>query len=242
MRVLEVALVDPSFPVATSSAEGELINEIRGKCGYVVNGIDWVCRKIGLPSPIEAIFDPICGDFSAVDAMAINWETMARSLDQVSGNYAKLAEALPHVWTGEDAAAALARLVDFAEATGTQSEGAALISDALEDMLVAVKAAVEFLAELLSLVDELVLKLLASPIGIAAEILKGGKTVRRIITLVNRAIDLIDKLKEIVPPVLQALALLSAMMKGTRILFQIGNFATNTNAGLKADDVAEAGY
>ncbi len=110
--------------------------------------------------------------------MASNWAVLGQGLGVVQANMASMAQALPEVWGGDAAAAAQGRIVEFSEGFAVQSEGTALIAAAMQDMLVATKAVMELVAELLSLVDEVVLKVAASVLGWAKEIATGGASCR----------------------------------------------------------------
>lgn len=243
MSALSVSLVDPAstFTPNTAGGDGPLIDQLRDNCGFVIQGVDWVCRQLGFDL-IAAIFDPIAGDYDAVDAMAANWGALGAGLGQIGGNYRALADATPSVWTGEASRAAVGKLSDFAGGFETQAEGAALISTAMQDMLVATKAVVELLADLLSMVDDAVLMLISSAIRMAKEIATGGATVRKIISLVNRAIAAVKTLENVVPPLLQACAIMSTMLKGLGAVFFVGNVAANSDSGSQVDDVAHAGF
>ncbi len=207
MTALTVHLVDPTttFTPSTAGGEGPLIDELRDNCGFVIQGIDWVLRQVGIDL-IAAIFDPIAGDYDAVDAMASNWGVLGAGLGQIGDNYTALTGAVSQVWTGQAATAATGKLGDFAGGFATQAEGARLVSTAMQDMLVATKAVVELIADTLSMVDDLVVWLLSSWLRAAKELATGGETIRKIVGLVNRAIDAVRTLKDVVPPLLQACA------------------------------------
>lgn len=243
MSTLAVRLVDPTstFTPSSSGSEGALVDDLRDNCGFVIQGVDWVCRKIGFDL-IAAIFEPIAGDFDAVDAMASNWAALGAGLGQIGQNYATLGGAAPQVWTGYASTSCIGKLGEFADGFDTQAEGAALISTAMQDMLVATKAVVELVAEVLSLVDEAVMALISSWLKLARELATGGATVRRIVSLVNEAINAIQTLSKVIPPLLQAVALMSSMFKGLSVAFTLGSISTNTNSGTKVDDLAEAGF
>jgi hypothetical protein len=243
VSALEVDLVDPAttFTPHSGDGDGSLIDDIRDDCGYVIRGIDWVCRQLGFDL-IGAIFNPIAGDYDTVGAMAANWDVLGAGLGQIGHNYQALAGAAPGVWTGEAATAACGRLSDFAEGFATQAEGAHLIAGAMQDMLAAVKAVVELLADLLSMVDDLVATLLGSALKWLKEIVSGGETVRKIVSLVRRAIDTVRSLEHVVPPLLQACALMASMMKALDAVFRVGDAALSADSGSKVDDIAHAGF
>ncbi len=241
MSTQVVSLVDPQWTPSTAGSEGDLIDEMRDNCGFVIQGIDWVLRKIGFDL-IGAILNPIAGDFNAVDAMASNWGVLGNGLAQVGSNYGTIAGAVPQVWAGKAADAATGRITGFADGFATQSEAAGLIMTAMQDMLTATKAVVEVVADAMSMVDDLVVSLVCSWFKLAKELATGGGTVKKIIELVEHAIDAIKTLEHVVPPLLQACATMSKMMKALDTVFLIGNIAANSNSGSKADDVADAGF
>ena len=53
---------------------------------FILQAVDWVARKIGYDL-IGAIMDPIAGDFSAVDGMRMDWQSISHGLDTIGGNY-----------------------------------------------------------------------------------------------------------------------------------------------------------
>ncbi|NYD56175.1 hypothetical protein BKA08_000413 [Nocardioides marinisabuli] len=243
MSALGLGLVDSSAVLVprTDGTEGALIDDLRDSCGFVIQGIDWVCRQFGFDL-VQAIFDPIAGDYDAVDAMTANWAVLGEGLGAIGQNFAAISGALPEVWGGAAADAAGLRVADAAQAWDTAAEGTSLISAAMQDMLVATKAAVEVVAEMLSMIDDVVLKVAASALGWAKEIATGGASCRKVISLVNRAIEVVRRLETIIPPLLQACAMMARMMKAVRALFQLTSAATSTYNGARADDVAQAAY
>lgn len=241
MSALDITLADPTSTLVpnTAGGDGPLIDQIRDNCGFIIQAVDWVTRKLGFDL-IGAIFDPIAGDYDAVDAMAANWGVLAAGLGQIGDNFAALSGATPGVWTGDAADAAVAKLTSFADGFATQSEGAELIGVAMQDMLVATKAIVEFLADLLSMVDEIVLSLTVAKV--LKEIATGGAGIRKVVGLVTQAIELIKKLENVIPPLLQACACMESMMKALDAVFLVANASVNINNGTKTDDLANAGF
>ena len=71
-----VALADPSGSLFahSSNAEGDLIDSLRNECGFILQAVDWIARKLGYDL-VGAIMDPIAGDFSAVDGMRMDWQS-----------------------------------------------------------------------------------------------------------------------------------------------------------------------
>jgi hypothetical protein len=241
MSSMTVSLVDPSWSPSTAGSEGDLIDEMRDNCGFIIQGIDWLLRKVGFDL-IGAILDPIAGDFNAVDAMASNWGVLGNGLGQIGHNYSAINGALPSVWAGRAADAASGKITGFADAFATQAEGAQLVMTAMQDMLTATKAVVELVADAMSMVDDLAVSLICSWFKLAKELATGGATIRKIVHLVEGAIEAIKTLHNVIPPLLLACAIMSSMMKALDMVFLIGNVAGNATSGSKADDVANAGF
>jgi len=241
MSTLDISLVDPASTLVpnTSGGDGPLIDQIRDNCGFIIQAVDWVTRKLGFDL-IAAIFDPIAGDYDAVDAMAANWGVLGAALGQVGDNFTALAGATPGVWTGEASDAAIAKISRFADGFATQSEGARLVGVAMQDMLVATKSIVEFLADLLSMVDEIVLSMTVAKV--LKEIATGGAGIRKVIGLVHQAVELVKKLENVIPPLLQACACLEGMMKALDAVFLVASSSVNINNGTKTDDLANAAF
>ena len=112
-------------------------------------------------------------------------------------------------------------MLEMGQAFDLQRETCHMMSEALDCMLTATQAVCETVASLLSLVDDLVIKLLASFWGVAKEILSGGATVRKIISVLGD---------------------LRMLFKTLDAAFAFGAAATNASPGHKIDDVAGVGF
>lgn len=239
---MTVAVADPTGQLVphSSNAEGDLIDSLRSECGFILQAVDWVARKLGYDL-IEMIFDPIAGDFSAVDGMRMDWMSVSSALGTVGTNYSTLGANLPSIWTGDAADAAQRRLSRMAEAHATQAEAARLMSMQLSNMLAAVTEACKLVAGVLALLEELVLSF--SLAKWAKEILTMGSGVRRAITLIDRAITFIKGLNNVIPPMLKAAAVMAAMFKALNLAFMLPMSAgQQADAGLHVDDTAAAGF
>ncbi|MGZ4748141.1 MAG: hypothetical protein ACXVYY_13760 [Oryzihumus sp.] len=237
-----VALTNPdSLLVAhTSNAEGSLIDDLRGECGVILQTIDWIARKLGFDL-IGAIFDPIAGDFSTVDAMRQDWLGVAGALKAIGENYQAMAGALPRVWDAGSAERAVARLRSMGEAHATQAKAAELMSQQLGNMLTAVSEGCKLLAGVLGLVEEIVLSM--SIAKWAEEILTMGSGVRKVVSLLYRAIEFIKNLSKVIPPMLKAAGILATMFKYMNLAFMMPVAAVaQGQAALHADDTAAAGF
>lgn len=239
---MTVTIADPTGLLTphTSAAEGDLIDSLRSECGFILQAVDWLARKLGYDL-IGAIFDPIAGDFSAVDGMRMDWQSISAALEGIGRNYDSMAGSVPAVWTGDAADAAQRRLSKMAEAHATQAEAAGLMSMQLANMLSAVKEACKLVAGVLGLLEELVLSF--SIAKWAKELLTMGSGIRRAITLIDKAITFIKGLNNVIPPMLKAAALLATMFRALNLAFMLPMSAgQQADAGLHVDDTAAAGF
>lgn len=244
MSDIAIDLLDPRGALVPTTGSGtSYIDQLRDDCGYVIQGIDWVVRKINSSWDLIAlIFDPIAGDFDGVRSVSANWRATGDALGDLGANYGALAEAVPHVWQGRAADRAAGRMLEMGRAFDLQRETCHMMSEALDCMLTATQAVCETVASLLSLVDDAVVKLLASFWGWAKEIATGGATVRKIISLVDQTIGVIKTLDTLVPKIISVLGDLRMLFKALDAAFAFGAVATNTDPGHKVDDVAEVGF
>lgn len=244
MTDIAINLLDPrSSLLATTGSGSSYIDQLRDDCGYVIQGIDWIVRKINSSWDLIAlIFDPIAGDFDGVRSVSENWRATGNALGDLGANYGALSEAVPHVWEGRAAEKAAGRMLDMGQAFDLQRETCHMMSESLDCMLTATQAVCETVASLLSLVDDAVVKLLASFWGWAKEIVTGGATVRKIIHLVDQTVGVIKTLDTLVPKVIAVLGDLRMLFKALDAVFAFGAVVTNTDPGHKIDDVAGAGF
>ena len=241
MSTATVAWTDPGnlLTCVSSSAEGDMIDELRSESGVILQAIDWVARKLGYDL-IGAIFDPIAGDFSSVDRMRQTWQQVSAALEEVGGNYASMATTLPSQWSGEAADAARGTLEDFAEGHAIQAEAAGMMSEQLGHMLLAVQELCKLIANALAIVEEIVLSL--SVAKWLKEIATGGSGVRRAIMFIDKAIDAIRMFNNVIPPMLKAAGIIAVMMRGLNLFMSLNNAGRQGEAGNRVDDTAGAGF
>lgn len=239
---MSVAFADPSGQLYahSSNAEADMVDSIRSECGFILQAIDWAARKLGYDL-IGAIMDPIAGDFSAVDGMRQDWHALSSGLESLGENYQSMADNLSSIWTGAAADRAHARLVRMAKGHGKQAEAAQLMSMQMNNMLTAVKEACKLVANVLGLLEELLLSF--SIAKWAKEVLTMGSGVRRAITLIDRAITFIKNLNNVIPPILKAAGLMAAMFRGLNMAFMLPMSAgQHAAAANHIDDTANAGF
>lgn len=239
---MTVTLADPSGALFAhgSDAEGDLIDSLRSECGFILQAVDWIARKLGYDL-IGAIMDPIAGDFSAVDGMRMDWQSISHGLDTIGSNYDSMAQNLGSVWTGDASEAAHARIAAMAEGHHVQAEAAQLMSMQLANMLAAVKEACKLVAGVLALLEELILSF--SLAKWAKELLTMGSGIRRAITLIDRAITFIKGLNNVIPPMLKAAGIMAAMFRALNMTFMLPmSVNSQENAGNHVDETADAGF
>lgn len=238
-----LALHDPAGHLHASSgsqAFGDVIENAKGNCGPILQGIDWAMNKILHWSPIEAIMSPIAGDFNGVDDMRSNWEATSRALNEVSANYKRMADHVDQAWRAGSATLAKAQLLDLSSAHGRQSTATSLMSRQLGNMMSATSQVVQAVAGILGLVEEWVLTL--SVAKLAKELLTMGGGIRRAITLVNQAIDLIQSLSKLIPALIEACGIFALVMQGVNVVLSGAAAATHGKAGSHVDETSNAGF
>ncbi|WP_370290162.1 hypothetical protein [Nocardioides sp.] len=231
-------LLDPqSRLVAVDKGSGSLVEDLRDDCGGIIQGLDWIVRKFTSYDLIAMIFDPISGDFAGVEALQDVWRAASAAMGDVAGNYGALSQALPSVWEGDAAASAAHRILRMGQGFDVQREVMELGAACLECILNAVEACCQALASLLSLIDDLALKLVAGGVGWLKEVASGGDTIRKIIRYIEDAIGLIRGLDQLIPEVIGKLAEISGALKIIEAVFAGLAAATNAGPGRDIDDV-----
>lgn len=239
---MTVAITDPTslLYAHSSNAEGQLVDSLRSECGFILQAVDWVARKLGYDL-IGAIMDPIAGDFSAVDGMRMDWQSVSQALGAVGSNYESMGHQVPAVWGGDSATAAALRLQRMGEAHRVQAEAAQMMSEQLANVMSAVREACKLVAGVLGLLEELILSF--SIAKWAKEFLTFGAGVRRAVTLIDKAITFIKNLNNVIPPILKAAGMMAAMFRATNLIVMLpASIQANAQAGNHLDDTAAAGF
>lgn len=237
-----LALTDPIgyLHASGSDAFAAVIENAKGNCGPILQGIDWAMVKILHWSPIEAIMGPVAGDFNGVDSMKDNWAATSRALHEVSENYRRMAAHVGDVWRAGAATLAHAQLLELAAAHDKQSTAAALMSRQVGNMLSATSQVVQAVAGILGLIEEWVLTL--SVAKLAKEIITLGGGVRRAISMINQAIDLILSLSKLIPALVEACGIFALVMQGVNVVLSGAAAATHAQAGNHVDETADVGF
>ncbi len=234
-----VTLRDPSGVLVSSpaGADGDLVEQIKANCGFVVRGINWVLEKIGI-NLLDALFDKLAGDFSTVSVIAEDWRRTGMAAGILADNYRAMAAAVPEVWTGDAAEALTARLEDFGDNLADASECVGMVQMAIGDMLAATKAAMEAVAGILSLIDDLCMYFAGSLAKLGKEILTGGRRIREIITLARDVIRILEELADLIPALTKTAAAVSVVMRGLDFVLLGSTVKNNSDVGDQADDAA----
>ncbi|GAA2739033.1 hypothetical protein GCM10009867_33520 [Pedococcus aerophilus] len=238
-----LAIHDPAGylnAAGTSDAFGDVIENAKGNCGPILQGIDWAMNKILHWSPIEAIMSPLAGDFNGVDQMRSNWDSTSKGLNEVAENYRRMANHVDQAWRAGSATLARAQLLDLASAHGRQSTATGLMSRQLGNMMSATSQVVQAVAGILGLIEEWVLTL--SVAKLAKELITMGGGIRRAITLINQAIDLIQSLSKLIPALIEACGIFALVMQGVNVVLSGAAAASHGQAGSHVDETANSGF
>ena len=236
-----VAFLDPSpcFVAAESSAMGSVIDDVRGECGLVIQGVDWILSKIGI-HVVDWVFGRLAGDFEGADEVRLDLASLGTALRAVGDNYDAMRDATDLTWTGSDARAAKHSLRRLAETHATQGEACALISTQVGHVMEAVKEGITFIA---SVVGMIVDEICTVPVAkILKWIITGAETIKRWIRLFDECITLITKLEHLVPKLCEVAHTLNQMMLAVKVAVTAVAVGAHATTGSKSDDTADAGF
>lgn len=235
-----VTLRDPRGVLVSgpAGADGDLVEQIKDNCGFVVRGINWVLEQIGI-NLLDALFDKLAGDFSTVSVMAEDWRRTGIAAGILAENYRAMAEAIPEVWTGDAAVALTAKLDEFGDSMADASECVDMIQMAIGDMLAATKAAMEVVATTLSLIDDLCMYFAGSLAKLAKEIFTGGRRIREIISLARDVVRILEELADLIPALTKTAAAVSVVMRGLDFVVLGSTAKNNSDVANQADDASD---
>jgi hypothetical protein len=234
-----VTLRDPAgvLVAGVPGPDGDLVEQIKGNCGFVVRGINWVLEKVGIHL-LDALFDKLAGDFATVSTMSEDWRRTGMAAGLLADNYRAMAEALDHVWTGDAAEALGLKLVEFGDNLDDTAECVEMIQMAIDDMLAATKAAMELVATSLSLIDDLCMYFAGSVAKLAKEIFTGGRRIREIISLARDVIRILEELADLIPALTKTAAAVSAVVRGMDFVVLGATAKNNSDVANQADDAS----
>lgn len=239
MRAEVVRLHDPSSALYSGAAAAvDHVERLKAECGYVLRSVDWCLELCGV-SLLDAFFDKLGGDLATVGAVAEEWRRAGLAARVLADNYRAMAAAVPQVWVGDAAQVVAARWEEFAANLDDTAECVEATHLAVEGMLAATVSALEVLALLLSLVDEVVVGFAGSAGKVLGELATGGRRVRRIIRLGREAFATLDALADLVPGLVRLGALTSATLTALDYSVLLLDAGVNAGAACDADDLTE---
>ena len=225
---------------------GEYIEGLKHQCGFLISSIDWAVDQLTGWSLLEALFKPIAGDFEALASMQKAWGQVGTSLGAVGDNYRGLGGQLPSVWTGEAAHAAAGRLRDIADMHDDQQEASQHIQGQLGHVLEVAQATAEVVAAAVNFINDVIQELLldaaCGPLGWAKGAFSAPGKARRVITLIHRGIEAIEKFTRAVKAVVTVLRYVNVALSAADTVLDFGNVAASTAAGHHMDDTSRHGF
>ncbi len=239
MRAEVVDLHDPSSALYSGAvAVMDDVERLKAECGYVLRSVDWCLELCGV-SLLDAFFDKVGGDLATVGVVAEEWRRTGLAARLLADNYRTMAAAVPQVWAGDAADAVAQRWGEFAANLDATAECVEVTHLAVEDMLAATRSALEVIALLLSLVDEVVVGFAGSAGKVLSELATGGHRVRRIIRLAREAFAVLDALADLVPGLVRLGAITSATLTALDYSVLVTDAHVSAGNAHRADEVTD---
>lgn len=240
---------DATAPVsgaAPPAGMGDYIEGLKDSCGFLISKIDWAVETVTGWSLLEALFEPITGDFRTVASMQQGWGQVGLALGAVGDNYRDLGGQLTAVWDGEASLAAQRRLRDVADMHDTQQEATGHLQTQLGHVIEVAKATAEVVAAAVSFINDVITEILldaaAGPLGWAKAGLSAPGKARAVINLIHRGLEAIEKFTHAVRAVISVLRYLNAGLRSADALLGFGNVAASTAAGEHLDETSRHGF
>ena len=225
-------------PVGESDT-GPLIEGLKSELGSFIGGINWALEKLGF-NLMDKILGPIAGSFADADELRGNLDRLGGCSRAVGVNYGEIGDAVDHSWRAPSAREATSVFHRSSRACERQGDALTMVARSVGNFITATYEGVKLVVGIIGLVvDELIGVPLAKLLG---WILKGAAKIKRWISLIRRAIEYIDKLKDIVPPLLTAARVFSRMAIAFKLLFATLAIGGNVAAGNNADNTAESAF
>jgi hypothetical protein len=225
---------------------GEYIEGLKDQCGFLISSIDWAVDQLTGWSMLEALFKPIAGDFNALASMQKAWGNVGTAVGAVGDNYDGVADQLPSVWTGKAAHAASGRLRDIADMHDGQKEASQHIQDQLGHVLEVAQATAEVVAAAVNFVNDVIQELLldaaSGPLGWAKGAFSAPGKARKVINLIHRGIEAIEKFTRAVKAVVTVLRYVNVALSAADTVLDFGNVVESTRAGSHMDDTSQHGF
>lgn len=218
---------------------GPLIEGLKSELGGFIGGLNWVLSKLGYDL-MGKLLEPVAGSFRDADKVRGNLDVLGGCSRAVGVNYAEIAAGVKTSWVAPSATKATNAFTKTSKACERQGDGLSLMSRQVGNFITATYEGVKLVVSIIgTIVDEVVGVPVAKLLG---WIIKGASKIKKWIKLIKRAIELIDKLKDIVPPLLAAARALSRMALAFETLMRGVAVGAHAGAGNNIDNTAEAVY
>jgi uncharacterized protein YukE len=240
---------DPEAVLAGGAPDGgmgEYIEGLKKDCGFIISKVDSVVNTLTGFSLLEALFKPIAGDFNTVASMQKAWGNVGVSLGAIGDNYRSLSGQLPSVWEGQASHAAQDRLSDIADMHEGQQEATQHIQDQLGHVIEVAQATAEVVAAALSFINDIITELLldaaSGPFGWAKGAISAPGKARKVISLIHRGLEAIQKFTRAAKAIVAVLKYVNAGLSAADTVLQFGNAAASTAAGNHMDETSQQGF
>ncbi|PRX44910.1 type VII secretion system (Wss) protein ESAT-6 [Prauserella shujinwangii] len=186
---------DPAAVLAAGAGDRpgrQSTKELIEKAGWKIQGVNWIYEKVTGENLVEALINPLLGDFEKIDANAHAWNQVSKALDSVRHNLDAGVDQLGNHWQG-DAADSFARRMDtmWAVAVEADSQVARIIGDKFKSMANTCRTATSVA---LALLDKLVTKLMEAAMTAWIPVVGWGKAV----WMVYDAVQIVDAIRKII--------------------------------------------
>jgi hypothetical protein len=178
--------------------------------------------------------------------MQKGWGQLGTSLGAVGDNYRGVAGQLPSVWKGEAATSAGDRLTDIADMHDGQQEASQHIQDQLGHVIEVAQATAELVAAAVNFINdviqEILLDMAAGPLGWAKGAVTAPGKARKVVNLIHRGLEAIEKFTRAVKAVVTVLKYVNAGLSAANSVLGFGNVAASTNAANHMDNTSQQGF
>ncbi len=158
--------------------------------------------------------------------------TSGLALGAVGDNYRSMSGQLPAVWEGPASHAAQRRLTDIADMHDGQQEATPTSRTSSGTCIEVAQATAEVVAAALSFINDIITELLldaaSGPFGWAKGAISAPGKARKVISLIHRGIEAIQKFTRAVKAVVAVLRYVNAGLSAADTVLQFGNVAAST--------------
>ncbi len=150
------------------------------------------------------------------------------------------------MWRGEAARAAGDRLTDIADMHDGQQEASEHIQDQLGHVIEVAQATAELVAAAVNFINdviqEILLDMAAGPLGWAKGAVTAPGKARKVVNLIHRGLEAIEKLTRAVKAIVTVLKYVNAGLSAANSVLGFGNVAASGNAASHMNDTSQQGF